>query len=95
MKTKFNSLITRVVKVNGKETNNSGSNSSEKQFYVRIFAAMMCNNRITEAREKIKLLLLISQELTQCILFSIIEHWTESELAQSSSVKERNKVVSP
>lgn len=96
MKTvKSNSLITRVVKVNGKETNNSGSNSSEKQFCVRIFAVMMCNNRVTEVRKEIKIVLWISEELTHCILFSIIEHWTESELAQSSSVKERNKVVSP
>lgn len=95
MKTEFNSLIKRVVKVNGKETNNSESNSSEKQFCVRIFAAMMCNNWITEVREEIKIVLWISEELTHCILFSIIEHWTESELAQSSSVKERNRVVSP
>ena len=57
MKTKFNSLITRVVNVNGKETNNGGSNSSEKQFYVLIFAALMCNNRITELREEIKIVL--------------------------------------
>ena len=75
--------------------NNRGSNSSEKQFYAQIFTAMMCKNRITEVREEIKIVLWISEELTHCILLSIIEHWTESELAQSSSVKERNKVVSP
>ena len=49
MKTEVN----RVVKVNCKEMNNRGSNSSEKQFYAQIFTAMMCKNRITEVREEI------------------------------------------